>query len=151
MGRRNAVKSATLKFGETTFDMETGPIMKDETREAVEVTALSDKIKRFIKGALKEVDEFTLPIYMKGKDDITVDDTPAPLEIEVVLENGVDEDLTGIKVSYAKVIVTKVASSKIQASSDRKALYDVTFKPDGSEKADDESSSSSSSSSSASH
>lgn len=149
MGRRNAVKSATLKFGEATYDMETGPAVKGESRDAVEVTALSDTVKRFIKGALKELDEFTLPLYMKGENDITVDDDPAALEIEVVLENGIDEDISGIKVSYAKAIVTKVAPSQIQASSDRKALYDVTFRPDGSE-ADESSASSSSSSSSSS-
>lgn len=148
MAKRYAVKSATLKFGESSFDMETGPAMKAETKEAVETTALSDTIKRFIPGALKEVDEFTLPLYMQGKDDITVDNDPAPLEITVVLENGEDEDVDGIKVSYAKVIVTKVAPSQIQASSDRKALYDVTFRPDGSE-ADESSASSSSSSASA--
>lgn len=131
MGSRYAVKSSTLKFNGKTFDMETGPAMKAETKEAVEVTALSDSVKRFIPGALKEIDEFTVPIYMNGSQDITVDDAPAALEIEVTLENGESEDVGGIKVSYPKAIVTKVAPAQIQASSDRKALYDVTFRPDG--------------------
>lgn len=131
MGNRYAVKSATLKFGSTTFDMETGIVMKPESRDAVETTSLADTIKRFIKGALKEQDEFTLPIYMKGSGDITVDDTPAAVEIGATLEDGESEDVT-LTVKWNKCIVTKVAPSQLQASSDRKALYDVTFRPDGS-------------------
>lgn len=131
MGNRRAVKSAVLKFGEATFDMETGYVMKPETKEAVEVTALSDTIKQYIAGALKEMDEFTLPIYMKGENDITVDDSPAALVIDVALEDGISDDVT-FSISWNRAIVTKVAPSQIQASSDRKALYDVTFRPDGS-------------------
>lgn len=133
MASRYAVKSATFKFGSKSYDMETGPAMKAETKEAVETTALSDTIKQFIPGALKEVDEFTVPLYMKGTaDDLKVDDAPAAVEIEVSLENGEAQDITGLKVQYNKCIITKVAPSQIQASSDRKALYDVTFRPDGS-------------------
>lgn len=128
---RYAVKSATLKFGSTTFDMETGIVMKPESRDAVETTSLADTIKRFIKGALKEQDEFTLPIYMKGSSDITVDDTPATVEIGATLEDGETEDVS-LTVKWNKCIITKVAPSQLQASSDRKALYDVTFRPDGS-------------------
>lgn len=128
---RYAVKSATLKFGSTTFDMETGIVMKPESRDAVETTSLADTIKRFIKGALKEQDEFTLPIYMKGSSDITVDDTPATVEIGATLEDGETDDVS-LTVKWNKCIVTKVAPSQLQASSDRKALYDVTFRPDGS-------------------
>lgn len=131
MGSRYAVKTAVLTFGSTNFDMESGYAMKPETKEAVEVTALSDTIKQFIEGALKEMDEFTLPIYMKGANDITVDDSPAALSIAVVLENGIDADVE-VSVAWNRAIVTKVAPSQIQASSDRKALYDVTFRPDGS-------------------
>lgn len=128
---RYAVKSATLKFGSTTFDMETGIVMKPESRDAVETTSLADTIKRFIKGALKEQDEFTLPIYMKGSSDITVDDAPAAVEIGATLEDGETEDVS-LTVKWNKCIITKVAPSQLQASSDRKALYDVTFRPDGS-------------------
>ena len=131
MGNRHAVKSAVLTFGTSTFDMETGYVMKPETKEAVEVTALSDTVKQFIAGALKEMDEFTLPLYMKGANDITVDDAPAALSIAVSLEDGIGDDVT-FSVSWNRAIVTKVAPSQIQASSDRKALYDVTFRPDGS-------------------
>lgn len=131
MGNRHAVKSAVLTFGTAPFDMETGYVMRPETKEAVEVTALSDTVKQFIAGALKEMDEFTLPIYMKGENDITVDDAPAALDIAVSLEDGIGEDVT-FSVSWNRAIVTKVAPSQIQASSDRKALYDVTFRPDGS-------------------
>ena len=131
MGNRHAVKSAVLTFGTASFDMETGYVMKPETKEAVEVTALSDTVKQFIAGALKEMDEFTLPLYMKGENDITVDDTPAALDIAVSLEDGIGDDVT-FSVSWNRAIVTKVAPSQIQASSDRKALYDVTFRPDGS-------------------
>ena len=132
--KRFAVKSATFKFGDKTFDMETGPVMKAETREAVEVTALSDAVKRFIPGALKEVDEFTVSLYMTGAADITVDSAPAALRIEVVIENGESEDVS-FALEYPTAIVTKVAPSQIQASSDRKALYDVTIRPDGSDAA----------------
>lgn len=130
MANRYAVKSATLTFGGTAYDMASGPAMKGETKDAVETTALSDQIKQFISGALKEVDEFTVTLYQKGTGDITVDADPAALTISVTLENGV-EDATA-SVAYSKAIVTKVSPPSIDASSDRKAVYDVTFRPDGS-------------------
>ena len=127
---RYAVKSATLTFNSVTYDMASGPAMAAETKEAVEVTALSDSVKQFITGALKEVDEFTVTLYDKGANNLTVDTAPAALSISVTLENG-GADATAT-VSYAKAIVTKVAPPTIDASSDRKATYDVTFRPDGS-------------------
>lgn len=128
---RYGVKSATLKFGNTTFDMASGPAAKSETKEAIDVTALSDNIKQFIPGALKEVDEFTVTLYDKGEDMPSVDDEPAALEIDVVLENGADDDVEAT-VKYNKAIVTKVAAPNQDASGDRKGTIDVTFRPDGS-------------------
>ena len=128
---RYAVKSATLSFGSTSFEMASGPAMKAQTKEAVDVTALTDSVKQFIPGALTEDDEFTVTVYQKGSGDITVGDTPAALTIAVTLENGSGTDATAT-VSYAKAIVTKVAPSSIDASGNRKATYDVTFRPDGS-------------------
>lgn len=130
MTNRYAVKSAVLTFGGETYDMATGPAMKAETKEAVDTTALSDSVKQFITGALKEIDEFTVTLYQKGSGDITVDAAPAALSIAVTLENG-GTDVTA-NVAYAKAIVTKVAPPSLDASSDRKAVYDVTFRPDGS-------------------
>lgn len=130
MANRYAVKSAVLTFGGSQYDMATGPAMKGETKEAVDTTALSDQVKQFITGAVKEVDEFTVTLYQKGSGDITVDATPAALSIAVTLENGGTDVTTSV--SYAKAIVTKVAPANIEASSDRKAVYDVTFRPDGS-------------------
>ena len=127
---RYAVKSATLTFGGVTYDMATGPTMKGQTKEAVEVTALSDSQKQFIPGALLEDDEVQCSIYDNGGTNLTVSDTPSQLVISVTLENGV-ADATAT-VTYAKAIVTKVAPPSIDASSDRKATYDVTFRPDGS-------------------
>ena len=127
---RYAVKSATLTFGSSTYDMDVSPVMKGETKEAVEVTALTDSVKQFIPGALKEEDELTITLYQKGTGDITPDATPAALSIAVVLENGTTD--VSATVSYNKAIVTKVAPPQIDASSDRKATYDVTFRPDGS-------------------
>lgn len=129
---RWGVKSATLKFGEATYEMAAGPSGKSETREALEVTALSDSVKRFIAGALKEIDEFTVTLYQKKENNLTADSAPAALELEVTLENGSDEDVT-VKSTIAKAIVTKVAYPNQEASGDRKATYDVTFRPDGSE------------------
>ena len=130
MANRYGVKSATLKFGNTTFDMASGPAAKSETKEAIDVTALSDNIKQFIPGALKEVDEFTVTLYDKGEDMPSVDDEPAVLEIDVVLENGADDDVEAT-VKYNKAIVTKVAAPNQDASGDRKGTIDVTFRPDG--------------------
>ena len=126
---RYAVKSATLSFNSSSFDMASGPAMVAQTQEAVEVTALSDSVKQFITGALTESDEFTVTIYQKGSGDITVG-TAGALTISVTLENGV-ADATAT-VSYNKCIATKVAPPSIDASGDRKATYDVTFRPDGS-------------------
>lgn len=126
---RYAVKSATLTFGGTTYEMAAAPAGKSETREAVEVTALSDQVKQFIKGALKETGEFTVTLY-QGSADVTADDTPAALTISVTLSNGVETDITQ-SVSYAEAIVTGVSYGNIDASGDRKATYDVTFRPSG--------------------
>ena len=126
---RYAAKTATLTFASATYDMASGPIMKGETAEAVDVTALSDSISQYIPGAVKTVDSFTVAIYMKGSNDITVGATGA-LTISVTLENGV-ADATAT-VGYNNCIVTKVSPSSIEASGDRKAVYDVTFQPDGS-------------------
>lgn len=126
---RYAVKSATLSFNSGSYDMASGPAAKGETQEAVEVTALSDSIRQYIPGAVTEVDEFTVTVFQKGSGDITVG-TAGALTISVTLENGVT-DATAT-VSYNKCIVTKVAPPSIDASGDRKATYDVTFRPDGS-------------------
>lgn len=126
---RYAVKTAALTFGSATFEMASGPAMKSETKEAVEVTALTDGIKRYIPGAVKETDEFTVTLYYKGSGDLTVDTTPGALSIAVTLENGV-ADVTA-SVAYANAIVTKVSAPSVDASGDRKATYDVTFRPDG--------------------
>lgn len=128
--QRYAVKSATLTFNSVTYDMASGPVQKGETKEAVNVTALSDQVSQFIPGALKTTDSFTTTLYYKGANDITVDSTPAALSISVTLENGV-QDATAT-VSYAKCIPTKVTAPTVDATSDRKATYDVEWTPDGS-------------------
>ena len=132
MGTRYHVKSATLTFGASTFEMATGPAAKAQTREAVDVTALSDTKKQFIPGALVEDDEFTVTLYDKGSGMPTVSDTPAALTITAKLSNGVDADVTET-VSYNAAIVTKVAPPNHDGDGDRKATVDVTFRPDGSE------------------
>lgn len=126
---RWGVKSATLEYGGTTYDMASGPAGKSETRDAIDVTALSENTKHFITGALKEVDEFTVTLF-QGTSDITVDTAPASATLSVVLENGVDSD-TSISVKFNNLIVTKVAYPAQDASGDRKGTYDVTFRPDG--------------------
>lgn len=132
MANRFAVKSAILTFGGTAFDMASGPAAKGETREAVDVTALSDQVKQFIKGALKEVDEFTVSLYDKGTGMPTVDSAPAALSIAVTLDDGTVTQPVTATVSYPKAIVTKVSPPSQDASGDRKATVDVTFRPDGS-------------------
>lgn len=130
MAQRYHVKSATLKYGEKNLEMATGPSGKSETREAVEVTSLADTIKQFIPGALTEVDEFTVSVFDKGETMPTTEDTPAPLELKVKISNGSDEK--DVAVSYNAAIVTKVAYPNHDATGDRKATVDITFKPDGS-------------------
>lgn len=129
MANRYGVKSAVFTFGGTAYDMASGPAGKSETKEAIDVTALSDQVKNFITGALKEVDEFTLTLF-QGSSDLTVDTAPAAASIAVTLENGVDSDAT-VTASFAKLIITKVAYPNQDASGDRKATYEVTFRPDG--------------------
>ena len=128
---RGGVKAATLTFGGSTYDMASGPAGKSETKEALEVTALSDSVKQFIKGALTEKDEFTVTLYQKGTGDLTTATATATLTIAVTLENGSGTDATAT-VSYARALITKVSPPSIDASGDRKATYDVTFRPDGS-------------------
>jgi len=131
MGTRYHVKSATLTFGSATYEMASGPAAKSQTKEAVDVTALSDSIKQFIPGALVEDDEFSVSLYDKGTGMPTVGTTPAALTIAVVLSNGQDDDVNA-SVAYNKAIVTKVAAPSQDGSGDRKATIDVTFRPDGS-------------------
>ena len=128
---RWGVKSATLTFGGATYEMATGPAGQSETREPIEVTSLTDQVKRFIKGALKEIDEFTVTLYQKSTGNLTADTAPAALSLAVALENGIDEDASA-SVAIAKAIVSKVAYPNQEASGDRKATYDVTFRPAGS-------------------
>ena len=128
---RYAVKSATLTYGGVTYDIATGPVMKGETKEAVDVTALSDGKQRFIPGAFAVDDEFTVTTFSKASGNLTVSATPAACVISTTFENGVaDQTLT---VTYANAIITKVQPASIDASGDRKATYEVTIKPDGSD------------------
>jgi hypothetical protein len=127
---RYAVKSATLTFGGTAYEMEKGPSGKSETRDAVEVTALTDQVKQFIPGALKEINEVSVTLYSKGEGDLTVDAAPAALKIEVVLSNGEDADVSA-SVEYGKAIVTNATPTEQDATGDRKATYQVTFRPSG--------------------
>lgn len=129
MANRYAVKTGELTFNGTVYDTASLPAMAGEQREAVETTANSDTIKQFTKGAVKEVSEFTVTVFQKGAGDITVD-MSGPLTIASVLENGTAD--VNHSHSYNNVLVTNVSPPVIDATSDRKAVYDVTFKPDGS-------------------
>lgn len=128
---RYHVKSATVKFGSAAFEMASGPSAKGQTREALDVTALSDSQKQFIPGALVEDDEVTVSLYDKGSGMPSVSDAPAALSFEVKLSNGTGSDVTA-NYSYAKAIVTKVAPPSQEGAGERKATVDVTFRPDGS-------------------
>lgn len=133
MKSRFAVKSATLKFKGTAYEMASGPAMRSETRDAVEVTALSDQVKQFIPGALKEINEFTVTLY-QAEENLTVDSGAGELSVEVVLSNG-EEDITSTA-TYDVVVITAVSAPEIDASGDRKATYQVTFRPTGVETED---------------
>jgi hypothetical protein len=132
MGNRFALKNATLTFGGATYDTSTIVILPPETREAVDVTANSDDVHQYIKGALKNHDEITLTIYQKASGNITVDDAPAALSVSGNLEDGVTTPEPDVNLSFPRVIVTKVSPPYIESTGDRKAVYDVTFQPDGS-------------------
>lgn len=127
---RFAVKSATLTFNSTAYDVAAMPTAEGFTRDPVDVTALSDSVKQFIQGALTELDEFTVTLYTKSTGNIDKATTPAALTISVTLENGIDADATAT-VSFNRCIVTKVSPPSIDATGDRKSTYDVTFRPDG--------------------
>lgn len=129
---RYALKTGTLTFNSVTYDTATIPPMKAQEQPAVDVTATSDTKTRKIKGALTTDKPFTISVYMKGASDIVVGATGA-LTITPVLENGV-ADVTAA-FSYNNVIVTDVQPASLDAQGDRKAVYDVTFDPDGSEAA----------------
>lgn len=127
---RNKIKSATVKYGSATFEAYSAPSGKGETREALEVTAISDTVKQFIPGALKEIDEFTITLADQGSGMPTVDDEPKALEISVTLTDGTGSDTTATA-TFSKVIVTKVAPATVEGAGDRKAAVDVTFRPTG--------------------
>ena len=131
MGSRYHVKSATLTFGEATYEMETGPHAPGWTREPTDVTALGDRHKQFIPGALIEDDEITVSIYDKGPASRPKkSDPPAALSFEVKLSNGEDEDVEA-NFSFVKAFVTKVSPPNQEGGGDRKATIEVTFRPNG--------------------
>lgn len=131
MGNRYHVKSATMTFGSTVYEMASGPTAKGQTKEALDVTALADTFKQFIPGALVEDDELTVTIYDKGQDARPkVSDAPAALSFAVTLSNGSASDVTA-DYSYVKAIVTKVSPPSQDGNGERKATIDVTFRPTG--------------------
>lgn len=132
MANRFALKSGTLTFGSATYDTSTIIILPPQTREACEVTANSDETRQYIKGALKNNDEITLTIYQKSSGNITVDDAPAALAVAGTLEDGVTTPDPTVSLNIPRAIVTKVSPPYIEATGDRKAVYDATFQPDGS-------------------
>lgn len=132
MGNRFALKNATLTFGTVTYDTSTIIVIPPQTREAVDVTANSDDVHQYIKGALKNNDEITLTIYQKSSGNITVDDAPAALAVAGTLEDGVTTPDPTVSLNILRAIVTKVSPPYIEATGDRKLVYDVTFQPDGS-------------------
>lgn len=132
MGNRFALKNGTLTFGSTTYDTSTIIVLPPETREPVDVTANSDDVHQFIKGALKSNDEITLTIYQKSSGNITVDAAPAALAVAGTLEDGVTTPDPTVSLNIPRAIVTKVSPTYIEATGDRKLVYDVTFQPDGS-------------------
>ena len=132
MGNRFALKNATLTFGSVTYDTSTIIVLPPQTREAVDVTANSDDVHQYIKGALKNNDEITLTIYQKSSGNITVDAAPAALAVAGTLEDGVTTPDPTVSLSIPRAIVTKVSPPYIEATGDRKLVYDATFQPDGS-------------------
>lgn len=132
MANRFALKNATLTFGGTTYDTSTIIVLPPQTREAVDVTANSDTTNQYIKGALKNLDEITLTIYQKSSGNITVDDAPAALAVAGALEDGITTPDPTISLSFNRAIITKVSPPYLESTGDRKAVYDVTFQPDGS-------------------
>lgn len=132
MANRFALKSGTLKFGNTVYDAASINVLPPETREAVDVTATSDTTRQYIKGAVKNFDEITLTLYMKPSDNLTVDAAPAAFDVDGVLEDGITTPDPTISLSFNRAIITKVSPPYLEATGDRKAVYDVTFQPDGS-------------------
>ena len=128
---RWGIKSATLTFGGATYEMAVGKAGQDENRPAIDVTSLGDTVKRFIKGALKEIGTIPVTLYQKSTGNITSDAAPAALSLAVVLENGIDADQTAT-VSIPRAIVEDVKYPDQDASGDRKGTYTVEFRPDGS-------------------
>lgn len=128
---RYAVKSATLTYGGSSFDIASAPVGEGETCDAVEVTSLADSVKQYIKGALTEKSEVKVTLYQKGSGDLTTATATGTLTLAITLENGSGTDVTA-SVSYARALITAVEYPSIDASGDRKGTYDVTFRPDGS-------------------
>ena len=131
MGTRYHVKTATVTFGSTPYEMATGPAAPGWTREPTDVTALGDTHKQFIPGALIEDDEITVSIYDKGPASRPKKtDAPAALAFVVKLSNGEDADINA-DFTIPKAIITKVSPPSQDGGGDRKATIEVTFKPNG--------------------
>ena len=132
MGNKFALKRGTLKYGNTLYDAASISILPHETQEAVDVTAVSDTVHQYIKGAVKNFDEITLTLYMKPSGNLTVDMAPAAFLVEGTLEDGITTPDPTITLPFNRAIITKVSPPYLEATSDRKAVYDVSFQPDGS-------------------
>ena len=132
MANRFALKSGTLKYGNTVYDAASISVLPSETRDAVDVTATSDDVRQYIKGAVKNYDEITLTLYMKPSGNLSVDATPAAFKVDGVLEDGITTPDPNVSMDFNRAIITKVSPPYLEATGDRKAVYDVTFQPDGS-------------------
>ena len=131
MGTRYHVKTATMTFGSSSYEMKVGPAAKGQTRDETEVSSLGDVFKQFIPGALTEDDALTVTISDKGPNNRPkTSDAPAALAFAVKLSNGEDPDVEA-DFSYVKAFVTKVSPPNLDGGGDRGATIDVAFRPTG--------------------
>ena len=124
---KGIVKSATLTIGSTAHKIYEMPIRKGLSRDAVEVTDLSDTTKTYVAGAVEEWPEFTIKVADSGQS-IATSIAAQSMTITANLTDGTN---TQAYTETFNALVTKVESSTYAGDGDRKAALTLTIRPDG--------------------
>lgn len=118
-----AIKTATLTYGSSSYDIESIPVGVPEERETFDITAFGDTIKKFFCSNCKELGEFDIEVLKVGT--IATSDTASALSISVT-----DEDGSSVSLSFGDCYLVAVKPGSA-STSDRKATQTLTFRPKG--------------------
>ena len=119
--------TSTFTLGTKTYKVASAPVQKGVTREAVNVTDLSQGVMQYVAGAVENWDEFTLTVYDDGTAPAT-SSAPEVYSVTSTISDGVNQQ--AVSISF-KALITKIAPSTVESEGGRKATLDLTIQPTG--------------------